>query len=473
MLLSGLTQLREDCMKTTRWLVLTLLALTLTSGAWSVQAQDKPKPAPLKGEEALVKSVELVKEGKAAEALKVLEAAKATMEPADVWVWWYNKAYCHLELCQDDKAIEGYREALKLNPKARCRSLFATLLQEADLCEEALKVLDEDTKPEHPEHNAILRVIIEGPFKARWPLTHLKLHHRSKGGNYVVISDIGVTDAEMDAAEAEAAKLDPADKLYQQKLAKFHKPHDDLISAANLMELSRKEFIKFAGIAPNRWPKGKRLRAFFFKDQANFMQFEQDCGGRGISGSVAGYYTPFWRYISLFNQTHDVKVAGSITQATIETFWHEGWHQTCSILTRRCPLWMNEGISEFLSYGNCRDKGTNMELGLLVRAKQNAYTDYELTKEMVRFNKFIPFKEFFYYESEQWSTERVSLNYAQAWSIVYFALKGENENFKKDFCKLFAEFCKDRKAAEVIPEVIDDKEMAAYEAAWIAYWKKM
>ena len=113
------------------------------------------------------------------------------------------------------------------------------------------------------------------------------------------------------------------------------------------------------------------------------------------------------------------------------------------------------------------------ELGLLVRAKQNAYTDYELTKEMVRFNKFIPFKEFFYYESEQWSTERVNLNYAQAWSIVYFALKGENENFKKDFCKLFAEFCKDRNAAEVIPEVIDDKEMAAYEAAWIAYWKKM
>ncbi|HRJ79184.1 MAG TPA: DUF1570 domain-containing protein [Planctomycetota bacterium] len=450
-------------------LVLIVFALPQTL----VVAQDKAKPEPLKGMAAVFKASELIQEGKAAEAVKVLDAAKGTVPAKDEWKWWQNKGTAHAELCQDDKAIVCYREVLKLNPKGPCRTLLATLLQEADLGEEALDVLNKDEDPRFPEHNAILRVIIEGPFKARWPLTWPKLHHRSKGGNYVVISDIGVTDEEMDALEAEAAKLDPNDKLYAQRLAKFHKPHDDLVSAANLMELSRKEFMAFAGISQTRWPKGKRLRVFFFRDQSRFMSFEQECGGRGVSGSVLGYYTPMWRYISLFNQPGGTKVAGNITQGTIETFWHEGWHQTCQIITRRCPLWMNEGIAEFLGYGTCKDRGTNIELGLLVRAKKDSYTGYELVKEMIRLNRFIPFKEFFYYESREWNTDRVSLNYAQAWSIVYFALRGDNELFKKDFCKIFAELCKDRPAAEVIPEVIDDKSMAAYEAAWIAYWKRM
>lgn len=445
-------------------LLVCFVALNLVS----VQAQEAPA---LKGVKACNQALKLIEEGKPEEALKILDAAKGTMDAEDEWLWWGNRGYCYRDLRKDKEALESFSKAMELEKNCWFKFDHALLLHEFGRWDEALKSLESGIDPDYADKAEALKTVIEGPFKARWPNAFKKLELKSKVGNYYVVSDAGVKPEEMDALETQCAKLDPVKDA--GKLAKLLAPHAHLQSLANLAELTRKEYMKFTGTTESQWPKGKISKVFFFANEADFKAFASRCSPRADTENMLGFYSPYLRYLQLFNMG-DKPVAGGMGEETISTFWHEGWHQFFHTLAEQRPIWMDEGIAEFLNYGNLKNAGASIELGLLVRARGENYTRYERFKEMLSKNRVISLRSFLAFDDRKWNeVEDVGECYAQAWSLAYFALRGANAAFKKDYSKLFWECVKGRKWQDAAKEIFTEAKIAEYDLAWRAYWKKM
>lgn len=447
-----------------------LLLLAFAGDPAPVAAQDKPT---LRGVKACNEALKLLDEGKPAEALAVMEAAKGTMDAEDEWLWWGNTGHCYRDLRQDDKALEHYGKAIELEPDCWFRFSYCRLLHEFGRWDEALKELEKPIDPDYAERADWLKSVIDGPFKARWPLTHRKLECRSKKSNYLVVSDVGVTAEEMDALEAQAAKLDLTKKTDQQRLEKLLKPHNDLISLANLAELARDEYIRFTGLNSRDLPKGKVFKVFFMMNEPDFHSFASSCGGDGDTESTLGFYEPNMKYLQLYSQEGAQSKVCGLALETVDTFFHEGWHQFFDMLTAQTPIWVDEGLAEFLGHASVMDKGAKIELGLLIRTRGDFYTRYERIKETIRDGQHVKFKKFFHFTTSDWNEGDVNIHYAQAWSIAYFALKGGDKNFQKDYSKMFWELVKGRPVEEVVNEIFDEAKLDKYEEAWLKYWKNL
>jgi tetratricopeptide (TPR) repeat protein len=428
---------------------------------------------PLKGVAACNKALKLIDDGKPAEALVVLEAAKGTMDPEDEWLWWGNKGQAYWDLRQDDKALENFRKSIELKKDCWFRVPCANLLFEFGKYDEALAILDGPGDKDYAERAKRLRVVIEGPYRKRWPHAYKKLEYSGKAfGHYNVVSDVGVDAAEMDKVEAEAAKLNPADKIQAFQLEKLLKPSPDLVNVFNLLELTRKEYLRITGVTEAQWPKGKICRVFFLKTQKEFLEFAKAVSGEDEHENLLGFYDPNFKYIQLFNQPGGGEVCG-IHAETLDTFWHEGWHQVFDALTSQHPTWLNEGIAEFLGKGDVSDDGSKLTLGKLVTVEARFVSRYERIKEILKEKKHVPFREFFKYEHEQWDKGDVLAHYAQAWAVVYYAMKGDNEALRKDFRKLLQELLKGTRWQDAMKAIFTDAKLDDYEAKWRAFMEKL
>ena len=423
------------------------------------------------GVAACNQALKLIQEGKPKDALKVLDAAKGTMDAEDEWLWWGNRGHAQRDLRQDNEALASYSKAMELKPDCWFRLDHTLLLHEFGRWDEAVKQLEVEVEPEYQALAGAMRTVIEGPFKARWPNAWKKLEVRSKGGRYHVVSDVGLTVEQLDAIEKEITSLDPADKSDQGRVAKLLKPTDDLVALANLAELTRKEYIRFSGARETDFPKGKVAKLFFFNERGDYQSFASSCGV-DITDDTVGFYRPSLRYMQLFDRKTGQKYCG-ISEDTISTFWHEGWHQFFHTLTEQRPIWFDEGLAVFLGYGTIKDKGATIKLGELVRVRGEFLTRYEIIKETINKAGWTSFRRFFRLSPEGWNAGDVDVNYAQAWSIAYYGLSGNNEAFKKDYAKFFFELVKGRNPEELVPEIFTDKKLDQYEKDWLAYWKNI
>lgn len=456
--------------KFTLALPLLVIALLTTVPTQSV-AQDEPK---LTGISACNQALKLLGEGKPLEALEVMEGAEGTLDAEDEWLWWGNKGHCHRDLRQDDEALKHYGKAVELQPKCWFRFSWCRLLHEFGRWEEATTELEKDIDPDYRAEAAALKEVIRGPYQDRWPLTWRKLEYRSKKGNYHVVSDVGVTTEEMDALEEEASKLDLESKSDQKKLEKMLKPHDDLISIANLSELARDEYLRFTGVSSRDLPKGKVSKIFFFMNEGDFHSFARSCGGDGDTEHTLGFYSPGMKYLQFYSQpgVEESRVCG-LSRDTVDTFFHEGWHQFFDMLTAQTPIWLDEGLAEFVGHADVKAKGAKIELGLLIRVRGQHYTRYERIKETIKQNGHIPFTRFFKYTQRDWHSGDVNIHYAQAWSIAYFGLKGNDANFKKDYARLFKALREGTPNDEAVDEIFGDDKLKKYEESWLKYWNNI
>lgn len=431
-------------------------------------AQDRPE---LRGISACNAALDLLDEGKPAEALKIMEDAKGTMDAEDEWLWWGNTGHCHRDLRHDEKALEHYGQALKLKPDCWFRIYYCRLLHEGGRWDEALDELNQKIEFSYQERANWLKAVINGPFKKRWPLTWRKLEHTSKKGNYHIVSDVGVSVEEMDKLEEKAGKLDLEKKSDKRKLEKLLKPHDDLVSLANLAELARDEFMRFTGLKDKDMPEDKVFKVFFFMNEDDFHSYARECGDEGDTGSTLGFYEPNMKYLQLYSQPGAKSKVCGLAVDTVDTFFHEGWHQFFDMLTEQTPIWVDEGLAEFLGHAEVKSKGAKIELGLLIRVRGDHYTRYERIRETIAQVEYVQFRKFFRFTSRDWNSGDVNIHYAQAWSIAYFALKGKDDKFRKDYSKMFWELMKGRHVDEVVDEIFTDEKLDQYQASWLKYWK--
>ncbi|MBK8205180.1 MAG: tetratricopeptide repeat protein [Planctomycetes bacterium] len=444
----------------------TLILLLFAALHQPTIAQDKPT---LRGIKACNHALKLISDGKPQEALDVMLAAKGTLDAEDEWLWWGNTGHCYRDLRKDKEALEHYAKAVEIQPDCWFRFSWCRLLHEFGRWDEARPELDKAISEDYADRAENLKSVIDGPFKARWPNAWPKLECRSKKGNYLVVSDVGVTEAEMDALEEQLAKLDP--KKDARKIESLLKPNNDLVSLSNLAELARDEYMRFTGTKSGNLPKGKVFKVFFFMNDGDFHSFAAACGGDGDTENTLGFYDPNLKYLQLYSQPGAASKVCGLAVDTVDTFFHEGWHQFFDMLTEQTPIWMDEGLAEFLGHASVKEKGAKIELGLLIRVRGDTYTRYERNRATILAGAHIPFRKFFKYTSRDWHGGDVNVHYAQAWSVAYFALKGNDAAFTKDYSKLFFELVKGRNVDEAVAEIFPDDKLDKYEQSWIKYWK--
>ncbi len=445
----------------------------LAAAAGPLAAQDAEEP----GRAQCERATDLIQAGRTAEALALLRSLEGKVPPGDLWYWWGTLGVAHTKLGHDAEAMRCLDEAIKAKPDCWFRKDRAFLHHLAGRWDEALADLDAAGAVPggdvNAEWNKRLRLVVEGPFRVFWPHAWKKLEARSKLGNYHVVSNVGTSEEKMNALEAAAAKLDPKDRAGAQQLGKLLAPDPSLVGTATLLELVRAEYMKVVRMKESEWPKGRVFKVFYFDSRGEFDGFVSRLG-KQPDPAMVGFYDPNFHYLALFSHPGG-KVAFGFSEQTLDTFCHEGFHQFFHVLAEDPPLWLNEGIAEFLGKSRVKDGGKGIELGLLVKHQPNSnvVTRYENVKSAMENGKTIPFRKWFRFTDADWRTGDEFQHYAQAWAVLYYAMRDQNRAFTEDFLKLFRGIVDGKPYDALLSELFPDEELDAYEKAWLEYLKKL
>lgn len=409
-------------------------------------------------------------------ALAVLQAHGALIVERDRLAYFGNLGLCHDVLRDFPAAVEAYSKAIALRPSSFYRGYRAELLHALGRWDEARADLDADpdiAKAERAGQTHPLRVVVDGPFRGRWPAAWRKFELRSRYGHFHVVSNAGVTPDELSALEARCAALDPANPAQRRELESLCRPSTQLTTIATLLELVRKEYMRVVNMKERDWPKGHVFKVFYFDSLPEYESFTRKLGSP-MTESTLGFYSPDYRYLCIYNAPGGDLVYG-FSETTMDTFFHEAWHQFYDVLADRPPKWMNEGIAEVMGKSKILDGGQKLQLGLLVKRMGNSryLTRYESIQRRLAAGQHLPFRQFFRVDHAAWVGGDPDLLYAQAWAVCYWALRGGHEAVRKDFLAMFWGSTRGEPLDRLLATHFSDAKLDAYEKAWLEYMKRL
>lgn len=179
---------------------------------------------------------------------------------------------------------------------------------------------------------------------------------------------------------------------------------------------------RFADYSPrNTGP----MPLYLFRHQSDYLKFMQR---HGIAAEGTG---------GMFFVTHSLQGLATWTHGhrrsqTLRTLQHEGFHQFAwNHLGPNLPTWMNEGLAQYFEDAVILDHG--MELGLADPDR------VALVRDALKFRWSVHLDELMAMNSNQWTstlrhdTDRSELLYAQAWSIVYYMIHGDDGRYVGSF----------------------------------------
>ena len=186
--------------------------------------------------------------------------------------------------------------------------------------------------------------------------------------------------------------------------------------------------------------------------------------------NTLGFYSPNHKYLTLYDYGGDDTVAG-ITKETIQTALHEVWHQFFDVLTAQQPIWLNEGIAEFVGHCDIPRDGSKVNVGLLIRKQGDDFmTRYQVLKSL---DKYYRLNDLFRMTTAEWHKSDKNVLYAQSWSVVYYAMKGGNDAFKKDFQKFFKDLRDGRPWLDAVEQHFPEKKLDALEKQWLKFIREL
>lgn len=164
---------------------------------------------------------------------------------------------------------------------------------------------------------------------------------------------------------------------------------------------------------------------YLFRHQNEYLDFMQH---HGIDATGSG---------GMFFVTHSIRglatwAHGHSRSQTLRTLQHEGFHQFAwNYLGPNLPTWMNEGLAQYFEDAVILEHG--MELGL-GDPKRIA-----LVRDALQYKWAVDMEELLSLNNQQWTASlrtngsRSELLYAQAWSMVYYMIHGDNGRYLGSF----------------------------------------
>ncbi|MBI2921151.1 MAG: tetratricopeptide repeat protein [Planctomycetes bacterium] len=264
----------------------------------------------------------------------------------------------------EEKAVENYRKAIEINPDYALAwrnmamvELKRRHLKEArEACDKALKIDAND-----PMAKAISPLIdqeISGP-----KFTAPEIRKKSK--HFEVI-----TDGNQKVADTMSEHLENIYAVYEKVFPKIEK--DDLV-----------------------------FPVIVYKDAAEYQ-------GSGAPPGTGGYFQPLTKKLVFF-WMGDQKV-----QDTLMVLYHETFHSFLDYYLEDATQWFNEGHGDYFGAWIWDDRQKKMFC-------RTNWWRLPGIQGAIRGKRFTPVKQLLQMtQAEMYNPQSVGVNYAEAWSIVYF-----------------------------------------------------
>ncbi len=202
-------------------------------------------------------------------------------------------------------------------------------------------------------------------------------------------------------------------------------------------------------------PKRPKPRVAIFNTREAYMTYsELTLSSR--QEFTLGYFIAAYRELLLFE---DVDL-----DETLQTLYHESFHNFMSTMMPRPPYWYNEGIAEYMG-GLTIDKGKIVEKARLLTGRLKG-----LKRDL---KHALDFDDIIKQTPGEFYSGPVSFKYAQAWSMIHFFYeheKGKHRALLDSYYKLLVE---GKENEDAFDETFGKADLAALKKEWSGYVEKL
>jgi hypothetical protein len=153
-------------------------------------------------------------------------------------------------------------------------------------------------------------------------------------------------------------------------------------------------------------------------------------------------------------------------EETLQTMTHEAFHEYLHAILPSVPIWLDEGMAEYVS-GITVEGGRVVSAGGILKGRLR-----NLQAALDSGWDGFPFEFVFWESKEQFYTLAPELQYAQAWSMVHFFVLGKGGKYKPLLDRYLKVLVETRSAAEA-RAVFTGADLAAIQREWLSYVKAL
>jgi tetratricopeptide (TPR) repeat protein len=206
--------------------------------------------------------------------------------------------------------------------------------------------------------------------------------------------------------------------------------------------------------------RGKKSRAFIFNTEEGYQQYANLTRNSRVE-STLGYFHPGFNQLLLFEDS-----GGSIEE-TLDTLYHEGFHQFISGVCKELPLWANEGLAEYYGPTRFNQYGEVKAVGALNPLRVPFLKEYR-----GRGYKYLSFKDLMNQSLRQFQSGNLGIKYAQSWAMIHFFKHGKKGR-KGLFNKYFELIRRGQSADFAYRQSYGKLDLGSFERDWQGYLNRM
>jgi tetratricopeptide (TPR) repeat protein len=173
-----------------------------------------------------------------------------------------------------------------------------------------------------------------------------------------------------------------------------------------------------------------------------------------------GYFHPLYKELLLFEDAD--------LEATLQTLYHEAFHQFMALMVPKAPFWYNEGIAEFM--GGIKVEVAKGQSKIVERAR---ILDGRLKGLKMSLNFALKFEDIMMQTPAQFYSGPVSFKYAQAWSMVHFLYEGSGGKHRPQIDAYFKKLKDGGSPREAYQAGFGEASIDDLQKEWLEYVKKM
>jgi tetratricopeptide (TPR) repeat protein len=207
-------------------------------------------------------------------------------------------------------------------------------------------------------------------------------------------------------------------------------------------------------------PRRPKPRVAIFNTREAYLTY----GELTLSGRqewTLGYFHPLYKELLLFEDVDH--------EATLQTLYHEAFHQFMSMMVPKAPYWYNEGIAEFMG-------GIKVEVGKAGQSKiveRARVLEGRLKALKMALPMALKFQDIMLQTPSQFYSGPVSFKYAQAWSMVHFFYEHEQGKYRPRIENYFKKLKDGGDPKAAFDAGFGDADPEALQKEWLEYVKKL
>lgn len=208
--------------------------------------------------------------------------------------------------------------------------------------------------------------------------------------------------------------------------------------------------------------RDRRATALIFNTQEGYQQYADLTRGSRVESTLGYYHRGYDQLLLWEDREGDIE-----NGETLDTLYHEGFHQYISRIVKDLPIWLNEGLAEYFGPTQFDRSGQVIKAGAI-----NTFRLEPLQQHLKRGGKFYPFADIMNQSPRQFMGENASFKYSQVWSMIHFFSHARGGQPK--LLRQYFDLVRDGKSAEhAFASTYGQLQLSSYEKRWLAYVKRM